>query len=80
MRSDLWLSAAYLQRRHHSAALRALVDFLQTRVGARARAGALGFARAIGWSAACAAPPHYYPGNPRAKGLQRAKDLMERTP
>lgn len=29
-RSDIWLSAAYLQRRHNSAALRALLDFLQT--------------------------------------------------
>jgi DNA-binding transcriptional LysR family regulator len=29
----MWLSAAYLQRRHNSAALRALLDFLQTRVG-----------------------------------------------
>jgi DNA-binding transcriptional LysR family regulator len=32
-RKDMWLSAAYLQRRHNSAALRALLDFLQTRVG-----------------------------------------------
>jgi DNA-binding transcriptional LysR family regulator len=40
VRSDMWLSAAYFQRRHNSAALRALVDFLQTRVGARARAPA----------------------------------------
>jgi len=30
-RSDMWLSAAYLQRRHNSAALRALLDFLETR-------------------------------------------------
>ena len=29
-RSDIWLSAAYLQRRHNSAALRALLDFLQS--------------------------------------------------
>jgi hypothetical protein len=28
-RSDMWLSAAYLQRRHNSAALRALLDFLE---------------------------------------------------
>ncbi|MOA70559.1 LysR substrate binding domain protein [compost metagenome] len=34
-RKDMWLSAAYLQRRHNSAALRALLDFLQTRVGAK---------------------------------------------
>lgn len=33
VRKDMWLSAAYLQRRHNSAALRALLDFLQTRVG-----------------------------------------------
>ena len=33
VRSDMWLSAAYLQRRHNSAALRALLDFLQTRIG-----------------------------------------------
>jgi len=32
-RKDMWLSAAYLQRRHNSAALRALLDFLQMRVG-----------------------------------------------
>ena len=31
-RKDMWLSAAYLQRRHNSAALRALLDFLETRV------------------------------------------------
>jgi len=31
-RKDMWLSAAYLQRRHNSAALRALLDFLQTRI------------------------------------------------
>jgi len=36
VRNDMWLSAAYLQRRHNSAALRALLDFLQTRIGARA--------------------------------------------
>jgi len=28
-RNDMWLSAAYLQRRHNSAALRALLDFLE---------------------------------------------------
>ncbi|OUM03080.1 LysR family transcriptional regulator [Variovorax sp. JS1663] len=32
VRNDVWLSAAYLQRRHNSAALRALLDFLQTRI------------------------------------------------
>ncbi|MEJ8858441.1 LysR family transcriptional regulator [Variovorax robiniae] len=32
VRSDMWLSAAYLQRRHNSAALRALLDFLETRI------------------------------------------------
>lgn len=31
-RSDLWLSAAYLQRRYNSAALRALLDFMTSRV------------------------------------------------
>ncbi len=36
VRSDMWLSAAYLQRRHNSAALRALLDFLETRIGTRA--------------------------------------------
>ncbi|RYY67669.1 MAG: LysR family transcriptional regulator, partial [Comamonadaceae bacterium] len=38
VRNDMWLSAAYLQRRHNSAALKALLDFLQTRIGARAKA------------------------------------------
>jgi DNA-binding transcriptional LysR family regulator len=37
-RSDMWLSAAYLQRRHNSAALRALLDFLESRFKGRARA------------------------------------------
>ncbi|WP_295527144.1 LysR family transcriptional regulator [uncultured Pseudacidovorax sp.] len=32
-RKDMWLSAAYLQRRHNSAALRALLDFLESRIG-----------------------------------------------
>ncbi|MBB3177446.1 LysR family transcriptional regulator [Variovorax sp. Sphag1AA] len=32
-RNDMWLSAAYLQRRHNSAALRALLDFLEMRFG-----------------------------------------------
>ncbi len=32
VRGDMWLSAAYLQRRHNSAALRALLDFLETRI------------------------------------------------
>jgi DNA-binding transcriptional LysR family regulator len=32
VRSDLWLSAAYLQRRYNSAALRALLDFLASRI------------------------------------------------
>lgn len=31
VRSDLWLSATYLQRRYNSAALRALLDFLSSR-------------------------------------------------
>ena len=35
VRKDMWLYAAYLQRRHNSAALRALLDFLETRVGKR---------------------------------------------
>jgi DNA-binding transcriptional LysR family regulator len=39
VRSDMWLSAAYLQRRHNSAALRALLDFLQTRVGGLKKSG-----------------------------------------
>ncbi|RZL65211.1 MAG: LysR family transcriptional regulator [Variovorax sp.] len=34
MPSDLWLYAAYLQRRHNSGALRALLDFLVARVPA----------------------------------------------
>lgn len=37
-RNDVWLSAAYLQRRHNSAALRALLDFLETRLGDKPRA------------------------------------------
>ena len=38
VRGDMWLSAAYLQRRHNSAALKAFLDFLETRIGARAKA------------------------------------------
>lgn len=37
-RSDMWLSAAYLQRRHNSAALRALLDFLESSFKGRGRA------------------------------------------
>lgn len=33
MPTDLWLYAAYTQRRHNSAALRAMLDFLEARVG-----------------------------------------------
>lgn len=40
VRSDMWLSAAYLQRRHNSAALRALLDFLETRIRVRPAAAA----------------------------------------
>lgn len=36
MPRDLWLYAAYSQRRHNSAALRALLDFLETRILATA--------------------------------------------
>lgn len=36
MPRDLWLYAAYTQRRHNSAALRALLDFLETRLAATA--------------------------------------------
>jgi DNA-binding transcriptional LysR family regulator len=32
MPSDVWLSAVYAQRRHNSAALRALLDFLQSKL------------------------------------------------
>jgi DNA-binding transcriptional LysR family regulator len=32
MPSDIWLMAVYTQRRHNSAALRALLDFLQSRM------------------------------------------------
>jgi len=40
VRKDMWLYAAYLQRRHNSAALRALLSFLEERVGkATARNG-----------------------------------------
>jgi DNA-binding transcriptional LysR family regulator len=39
VRNDMWLSAAYLQRRHNSAALRALLDFLETRIGQRSPTG-----------------------------------------
>jgi DNA-binding transcriptional LysR family regulator len=45
-RKDMWLSAAYLQRKHNSAALRALLDFLQTRISARAKFGQVGAKRA----------------------------------
>ena len=31
-REDLWIYIAYLQRKHNSAALKALVDFLITRL------------------------------------------------
>ena len=37
VRGDMWLSAAYLQRRHNSAALKAFLDFLETRIGARSK-------------------------------------------
>jgi len=37
VRSDMWLSAAYLQRRHNSAALRALLDFLESRFRVRGK-------------------------------------------
>lgn len=40
VRDDMWLSAAYLQRRHNSAALRALLDFLESRFRERGRQGA----------------------------------------
>lgn len=36
-RKDMWLSAAYLQRRHNSAALRALLDFLESRIGPKSK-------------------------------------------
>ncbi|WP_225785378.1 LysR family transcriptional regulator [Xenophilus sp. Marseille-Q4582] len=36
-RQDMWVSAAYLQRRHNSAALRALLDYLQDRAKSRGR-------------------------------------------
>jgi DNA-binding transcriptional LysR family regulator len=35
VRKDMWLSAADLQRRHNSAALRALLDFLEVRIGGK---------------------------------------------
>ncbi|SFN32055.1 LysR family transcriptional regulator [Variovorax sp. OV329] len=38
VRKDMWLYAAYLQRRHNSAALRALLDFLESNIGKRAKA------------------------------------------
>ena len=38
VRDDMWLSAAYLQRRHNSAALRALLDFHESRFSARSKA------------------------------------------
>jgi DNA-binding transcriptional LysR family regulator len=52
MPTDLWLYAAYTQRRHNSAALRAMLDFLETKVGKPAahrpakRTGAVSGARA----------------------------------
>jgi len=36
-RKDVWLYAAYLQRRHNSAALRAVLSFLEDRVGKETR-------------------------------------------
>ena len=39
VRGDMWLSAAYLQRRHNSAALRALLDFLESRIKGPPKAG-----------------------------------------
>lgn len=36
-RQDMWVSAAYLQRRHNSAALRALLDYLQDKAKSRGR-------------------------------------------
>lgn len=41
-RNDIWLSAAYLQRRHNSAALRALLDFLETQMGEKKTSRAQG--------------------------------------
>ncbi len=38
VRDDMWLSAAYLQRRHNSAALRAFLDFMETRIKGRGKA------------------------------------------
>lgn len=39
VRDDMWLSAAYLQRRHNSAALRAFLDFMETRIKGQGKAG-----------------------------------------
>ncbi|KWT88536.1 MULTISPECIES: LysR family transcriptional regulator [Pseudomonadota] len=36
-RTDMWLSAAYLERHHNSAAQRALLDYLESRIGQRGR-------------------------------------------
>lgn len=49
-RKDVWLSAVYLQRKHNSAALRALLDFLQSRIsagGERRREGKSGRADVV---------------------------------
>jgi len=48
VRKDMWLYAAYLQRRHNSAALRALLDFLESTIGKRAKEMAARASRVAG--------------------------------
>ncbi|MEJ7688476.1 MAG: LysR family transcriptional regulator, partial [Variovorax sp.] len=47
MPRDLWLYAAYSQRRHNSAALRVLLDFLEARIRSPPPAPPAGQARAV---------------------------------
>ncbi len=61
MPRDLWLYAAYSQRRHNSAALRALLDFLETRLA----------------QPAAVSPPPAARATPRARKPARAAKLSQ---
>ncbi|WP_175202448.1 hypothetical protein [Achromobacter insolitus] len=52
----MWLSAAYLERRHNSAAQRALLDDLEARTGQRGRYGGKAL-RTTSSTGSSAAPP-----------------------
>ncbi len=54
--TGMWLSAAYLERRHNSAAQRALLDDLEARTGQRGRYGGKAL-RTTSSTGSSAAPP-----------------------